>query len=111
MDQTAWIALIVIGLLVIVGIIVYIVVGHRPSTNTTVFVPVPVFEKNRPHHFKGPENPPNGYNPSLGPTLNPSLGPNNPPNGYNPNLTPPPVHNLLPGATLKDLSEAFAPAL
>jgi hypothetical protein len=124
MNQSGWIALIVVGILVIIGVVLYLVLGRKSSSSIAVLIPVlqPTHPNGyRPHpngYNPGPGPlPPNGYNPGPGPLppngYNPSLppGPGPHPNGYNPNLTPPPVHKLLPGATLKDLSEAFAPAL
>jgi len=135
MVQQAWIALIIVGVLVVAGIVLYLVLGRQSA------VLIPVFPPNgyNPHpngynpHPNGynPELnvlPPNGYNPSLPPGpgplpaahatgYNPSLppgpglGPGSHPNGYNPNLTPSTSHSLLPGVTTKDLSEAFASAL
>jgi len=135
MNQTAWIALIVVGLLIIVGIVLYLVLGRKSSSSTAVLIPV--FPPNgynpamrhpngyNPNLPPGPGPfPPNGYNPTLPPGpgpfppngYNPNLPPGPgpfPPNGYNPNLPPGPgpSHTLLPGVTKKDLSEAFAPSL
>jgi flagellar basal body-associated protein FliL len=111
----AWIALIVVGVLIIVGLVLYLVMRRRPDSMNAVLIPV--FPPN-PH--------PNGYNPAdfnaslPQPSLNPTthtLEPNAHnlmPNAHN--LEPnahnlmPNAHNLLPGVTTKDLSEAFAPA-
>ena len=128
MNQSAWIALIVVGVLVIIGIVLYLVL-RRTSSSTAVLIPI--FPPNgynphpngyNPNLPPGPGPlPPNGYNPNLPPGpgplppngYNPNLppGPGPHPNGYNPNLTPSTSHTLLPGVTTKDLSEAFASAL
>ena len=135
MNQSAWIALIVVGVLIIIGIVLYLVL-RRKSSSTAVLIPVFPPNGYNPHHNgynphpngynpnlpPGPGPlPPNGYNPGLPPGpgplppngYNPNLppGPGPHPNGYNPNLTPSTSHALLPGVTTKDLSEAFASAL
>ena len=114
MVQQAWIALIVVGVLVIVGIVLYLVLGRQSA------VLIPVFPPNGYNPHPNGYNPhPNGYNPALNPGsypngYNPSLPPGPGPlpaahaTGYNPNLTPSTSHSLLPGVTTKDLSEAFA---
>ena len=125
MVQQAWIALIIVGILVIAGIVLYLVLRR----NTVIVFP--------PNGYKPePSTYPNGYNPYLhgynlellnpglepGPSPTPSPGPGSYPNGfnpslppgpnsYNPNLTPSTSHSLLPGVTTKDLSEAFASPL
>jgi len=112
MVQQAWIALIVVGVLVIVGIVLYLVLGR----NTTAVL-IPVFPPNgyNPHpngynpHPNGYNPHPNGYNPGLNPGpgsdpngYNPSLppGPGPYPNGYNPSLPPGPgpIPSPLPAA-------------
>ena len=137
MNQSAWIALIVVGVLVIIGIVLYLVL-RRTSSSTAVLIPIfpphgynpnlnPELYPNgyNPNLPPGPGPiptplPPNGYNPNLPPGpgphpngYNPNLppGPGPHPNGYNPNLTPSTSHALLPGVTTKDLSEAFASPL
>jgi hypothetical protein len=127
MVQQAWIALIIVGVLVIAGIVLYLVLGRQSA------VLIPVFPPNgynpHPNGYNPALNPgsyPNGYNPSLPPGPGPlppnGYNPNLPPGpgpipsplpaahatGYNPNLTPSTSHSLLPGVTTKDLSEAFA---
>ena len=138
MVQQAWIALIIVGVLVVAGIVLYLVLS-RSSSSTAVLIPV--FPPNgynphpngyptgyNPELNPGPGSYPNGYNPSLPPGpgplpaahatgYNPSLPPGPGPlpaahaTGYNPNLTPSTSHSLLPGVTTKDLSEAFASPL
>jgi len=120
MNQSVWIALIVVGVLVIVGIVLYLVLRHRSSSMTAVLLPI--FPPNGYNPHPNGYNPhPNGYNPNLPPGpgplppngYNPSLppGPGPHPNGYNPNLLPSTSHAPLPGVTKQDLSEAFASAL
>jgi hypothetical protein len=139
MNQSVWIALIVVGVLVIVGIVLYLVLRHRSSSMTAVLLPIfpPNGYNPHPNGYNPHPNgynpnlppgpgpiptplPPNGYNPSLPPGpgphpngYNPNLppGPGPHPNGYNPNLLPSTSHALLPGVTKQDLSEAFASAL
>jgi hypothetical protein len=133
MVQQAWIALIVVGVLVIVGIVLYLVLGRQSAVLIPVFPPNgynphPNGYNPHPNGYNPALNPgsyPNGYNPSLPPGpgplpaahatgYNPSLPPGPGPlpaahaTGYNPNLTPSTSHSLLPGVTTKDLSEAFA---
>ena len=133
MVQQAWIALIVVGVLVIAGIVLYLVLRRQSAVLIPVFPPNgynphPNGYNPHPNGYNPALNPgsyPNGYNPSLPPGpgplpaahatgYNPSLppgpgfGPGSHPNGYNPNLTPSTSHSLLPGVTTKDLSEAFA---
>jgi len=113
MVQQAWIALIIVGVLVIVGIVLYLVLGRKSSTTAVL---IPVFPPNgyNPHpngynpHPNGYNPHPNGYNPALNPGsypngYNPSLPPGPgplPPNGYNPNLPPGPgpIPSPLPAA-------------
>ena len=115
MVQQAWIALIIVGVLVIAGIVLYLVLG-RSSSSTAVLIPV--FPPNgynphpngyNPELNPGPGSYPNGYNPSLPPGPGPLPAAHA--TGYNPNLTPSTSHSLLPGVTTKDLSEAFASPL
>jgi len=119
MVQQAWIALIIVGVLVIAGIVLYLVLGRKSSTTAVL---IPVFPPNgynpHPHGYNQHPNgynpelnalPPNGYNPSLPPGPGPLPAAHA--TGYNPNLTPSTSHSLLPGVTTKDLSEAFASAL
>lgn len=134
MVQQAWIALIIVGVLVVAGIVLYLVLS-RSSSSTAVLIPVfpPNGYNPHPTGYNPELNPepgsyPNGYNPSLPPGpgplpaahatgYNPSLPPGPGPlpaahaTGYNPNLTPSTSHSLLPGVTTKDLSEAFASPL
>ena len=127
MNQSVWIALIVVGLLVLVGIILYLVLRRNSSSSTAVLIPVFPPNGYKPNGYNpngynpnlppGPGSYPNGYNPSLPPGPGPAPAPL-PPNGYNPSLPPgphttgyTPNHTLLPGVTKKDLSEAFSPAL
>ena len=123
MNQSVWIALIVVGVLVI-GVVLYFVLRHKSFSSMAVLIPV--FPPNGYNPHPNGYNPhPNGYNPNLPPGpgsypngYNPGLPPGPgplptplPPNGYNPNLTPSTSHALLPGVTTKDLSEAFASPL
>ena len=132
MVQEAWIALIIVGVLVVVGVVLYLVLNRKSYTTAVL---IPVFPPNgynpHPNGYNPALNPgsyPNGYNPSLPPGpgplpaahatgYNPSLPPGPGPlpaahaTGYNPNLTPSTSHTLLPGVTTKDLSEAFASPL
>ena len=99
MNQTAWIALIVVGLLIIVGIVLYLVLGRKSSSSTAVLIPVFPPNGYKPNGYNpngynpnlppGPGSYPNGYNPSLPPGPGPAPAPL-PPNGYNPSLPPGP---------------------
>jgi len=99
MNQSAWIALITVGVLIIVGIVVYIVLERQTAA---VAVLVPVFPVNRNHNLD-----PRAHN--LIPTahnLNPTAHNLNP-NAHNLN---PNAHNLNPNAH-NLIAEGFAPAL
>jgi len=102
------VALIVVGVLIIVGLVLYLVMRRRSDSMNAVLIPV--FPYN-PADFNASLPPP-----SLNPTAH-TLEPNAHnlmPNAHNlePNAhtLEPNAHNLLPGVTTKDLSEAFAPA-
>ena len=40
MNQSAWIALIVVGVLVIIGIVLYLVLRRTSSSSTAVLIPI-----------------------------------------------------------------------
>lgn len=103
MVQEAWIALIIVGVLVVVGVVLYLVLnrntviifppnGYRPEPSTYPNGYNPHLHGYNLELSPGPGSYPTGFNPSLppGPGPTPSPGPGSYPNGFNPSLPPGP---------------------